>query len=107
VNLAAVAGESATTPLGTFPISGVPDGRALAVFRPETVRISDDDDAVHGRVETSFFRGAHFLLVVSLGGGAQRVLVRSRTRVAPGTQIALQADEPAFVRPVAARSETK
>ena len=95
---AGIAGSSASTPLGTFPVESAADGERLAVFRPEAVRVADDGAArCHGRVETSFYRGSHHLLVVALEGADGRVLVRSETGMAPGTRIALEADRPAFV----------
>ncbi len=101
-----VSAGSARTPLGEFPAAGVADGARLAVFRPDTVRVATGSSAHPGVVETAFYRGGHFLLVVRLTEGDQRVLVRSNAGVEPGTQIALEADGPAFVGPEGAGTET-
>ncbi len=105
-----VSGATANTPLGRFPADGVADGAHLAVFRPAGVRVVAEGQAAseigaRGCVETAFYRGGHFLLVVLLAEGDQRVLVHSETKIACGTVVALEADGPAFVGLEAVRSE--
>jgi len=88
----------AATALGTFDAPGAAEGEQTAVFRPEGVR-AVADPAGSGVVESSFYRGGHFLVGVRLPDDAH-VLVRCTERHAPGTRIALESEPPALV-PVA------
>jgi len=108
-----VAGGRVSTALGSFAAHGARDGDCLAVFRPECVHIREgaaadpgarggvlpgggEDPGAPGSVETSFYRGGHFLVGVRLDDDAH-VLVRTPRAVAPGTRIALLAEAPALV----------
>jgi hypothetical protein len=85
----------ASTALGEFDAPGVADGEFTAVFRPETVR-AGGDASVRGVVETSFYRGGHYLHGVRLPDET-RVLYRAEATMAPGTEIALEAEMPVLV----------
>ena len=92
---ATVVAGRATTLLGEFEASGACDGPHTAIFRPERVRATTES-GVRGTVETSFYRGGHFLVGVRISDGTS-VLVRSESGMVPGTEIALEAQSPALV----------
>jgi ABC-type Fe3+/spermidine/putrescine transport system ATPase subunit len=86
------------TALGAWPADPGSNGPLVAVFRPESVRFSDQG-AVRGRCVDAFYRGDHWLHSIEVEGGTARptVLVRSARRASPGEAVRLEADRPAFV----------
>ena len=91
-------GAEIATPLGTWPADGVANGPLVAVFRPETVRLSEAG-AFGGRCVDAYYRGDHWLHAIEIeaAGVRRTVLVRASARAAPGAAVRLDADRPAFV----------
>jgi len=90
-------GEIATA-LGSWPADGVANGPLLAVFRPETVRLSERGAAA-GRCVDAYYRGDHWLhaIEIEVAGVRTTVLVRASRPAARGDAVRLEADRPAFV----------
>jgi ABC-type Fe3+/spermidine/putrescine transport system ATPase subunit len=89
-------GEIATA-LGSWPADGVANGPVVAVFRPETVRLSEHGSP--GRCLDAFYRGDHWLHAIEVDAAGVRttVLVRASRPTARGDAVRLEADRPAFV----------
>lgn len=91
------------TPLGggTIP-DGTPSGPLLAVYRPETVRVSGGDGSVPARVVDSHFAGGHWLTTASVPGGAGggepvQFTVQTDRSHSAGDEVRLVSDAPALV----------
>jgi len=84
------------TPLGSWSAEAGSNGPVVAVFRPESVRFSDEG-AVRGRCVDVFYRGDHWLHSIEVEGAQTTVLVRAARRAKPGDAVRLEADRPAFV----------
>jgi len=91
-------GGDLATALGSWPANGAPNGPVLAVFRPETVRLSERG-ATPGRCVDAYYRGDHWLHAIEIeaAGVRRTVLVRASSPGAPGAAVRLDADRPAFV----------
>ncbi len=89
---------SIATALGAWPAADASNGPVVAVFRPESVRLSEHG-AVRGRCIDAYYRGDHWLHSIEVEGpdGRPTVLVRSARRASPGDAVRLEAERPAFV----------
>jgi ABC-type Fe3+/spermidine/putrescine transport system ATPase subunit len=87
---------SFSTPLGAWPAEAGSNGPVVAVFRPESLRFSEQG-AVRGRCVDAFYRGDHWLHSIEVEGATSTVLVRGASRADPGDAVRLEADRPAFV----------
>jgi iron(III) transport system ATP-binding protein len=59
----------ATTPLGRVPVSGVEDGPAQLLVRPEQLEVTFDSDGPKVHVEEVSYYGAHIVLRLRLDNG--------------------------------------
>nr|PZN46177.1 MAG: ABC transporter ATP-binding protein [Pseudomonadota bacterium] len=67
-----------TTPLGTFPAPGVPDGQAVVCVRPQGVALTVLDEGIPGRITMRCFLGEVDLLHITLDGLERPLQARIR-----------------------------